>query len=138
MFREIDTHRTFVQTRPGRMRMDTVESLPFSLDVDTQEERTVFRLAGELDMASAPQLEEALRTGEHRNASEIVFDLRGLSFLDSMGLSALIRAHVASGDGHRKVSFVRGGDVVSKVMQLTKMDDQFDWVDPPEEREEAV
>ena len=72
--------------------MDTVEPLPFSLDVDAQEERTVFRLVGELDMATAPQLEEALRTGEHENASEIVFDLRGLSFLDSMGLSALLRA----------------------------------------------
>ena len=118
--------------------MDTVEPLPFSLEIDAQEERTVFRLAGELDMATAPQLEEALRTGEHENASEIVFDLRGLSFLDSMGLSALLRARAAGRDGHRKVSFVRGGDVVSKVMQLTKMDDRLDWVDPPEEREEAV
>ena len=98
----------------------------------------MFRLAGELDMATAPQLEEALHAGQHENASEIVFDLRGLSFLDSMGLSALLRAHAAGRDGHRKVSFVRGGDVVSKVMQLTKMDDRLDWVDPPEEREEAV
>ena len=62
--------------------MDTVD-LPFRLDVDAQQ-RTVFRLAGELDMATVSQLEEAL--GEHENASEIVFDLRGLSFLDSMGL----------------------------------------------------
>jgi len=138
MFREVSTHRTFVQTRPGRMRMDTVESLPFTLDIEAQEERTVFRLAGELDMATVPQLEEALRTGEHQNASEIVFDLRGLSFLDSMGLSALVRAHVAGGDGHQRVSFVRGGDVVTKVMQLTKMDDRLDWIDPPEERDEAV
>ncbi len=118
--------------------MDTVEPLPFSLEIDAQEERTVFRLAGELDMATAPQLEEALRTGEHLNASEIVFDLRDLSFLDSMGLSALLRARSAGRDGHRKVSFVRGGDVVSKVMQLTKIDDRLDWVDPPEERDEAV
>ena len=66
----------------------------------------MFRLVGELDMATAPQLEEALRTGEHENASEIVFDLRGLSFLDSMGLSALLRARAAGRDGHRKVAFV--------------------------------
>ena len=118
--------------------MDTVEPLPFSVDVEAQEERTVFRLAGELDMATVPQLEEALRAGEHQHASEIVFDLSGLSFLDSMGLSALVRAHVAGGDGHQRVSFVRGGDVVSKVMQLTKMDDRLDWIDPPEERDEAV
>ena len=115
--------------------MDTVD-LPFRLDVDAQQERTVFRLAGELDMATVSQLEEAL--GEHENASEIVFDLRGLSFLDSMGLSALVRAHVAGRDGRRKVSFVRGCDVVSKVMQLTKMDDRLDWIDPPEQRDEAV
>ena len=118
--------------------MDTVEPLPFSLEIDAKEERTVFRLAGELDMATAPQLEESLRASEHQNASEIVFDLRGLSFLDSMGLSALLRARAAGRDGHRKVFFVRGGDVVSRVMQLTKMDDQLDWIDPLEERDEAV
>ncbi|HET6714412.1 MAG TPA: STAS domain-containing protein [Actinomycetota bacterium] len=116
--------------------MDTVD-LPFRVDVDAQDERTVFRLAGELDMATVSQLEEAL--GEHENASEIVFDLRGLSFLDSMGLSVLVGAHVAGRDSHRKVSFVRGcNDVVSKVMQLTKMDDRLDWIDPPKERDEAV
>lgn len=118
--------------------MDTVEPLLFSLNVDAQEERTVFRLAGELDMAAVPQLEEALRADEHQNASEIVFDLRGLSFLDSMGLSALLRADGAGRDGHRKVSFVRGGAVVSRVMQLTRMDDRLVWIDPPEERDEAV
>jgi hypothetical protein len=34
---------------------------------------------------------------------------------------------------------VRGcNDVVSKVMQLTKMDDRLDWIDLPEQRDEVV
>jgi anti-anti-sigma factor len=121
------------------MRMDTVEPLSFEVEVDVQGERTVFRLAGELDMAAVPELEEVLRAAQHENPSEIVFDLRGLSFLDSMGLSVLVGAHVAGRDGHQKVSFVRGcNDVVSKVMQLTKMDDRLDWIDLPEQRDEVV
>ena len=119
--------------------MDTVEPLPFGVEVVAQGERTVFRLAGELDMAAVPELQEVLRAAQHENPSEIVFDLRGLSFLDSMGLSALVGAHVAGRDGHQTVSFVRGCDeVVSKVMQLTKMDDRLHWVDPPELRDEVV
>ena len=119
--------------------MDTVEPLPFNVEVDAQGERTVIRLAGELDMAAVPELEEVLHAAQHEGPSELVVDLRGLSFLDSMGLSVLVGAHVAGRDGHRTVSFVRGCDeVVSRVMQLTKMDDRLDWIDPPDQRDEAV
>ncbi len=54
------------------------------------------------------------------------------------GALDLVRAHVTGREGHRKVSFVRGCNVVSKVMQLTKMDDRLDWLDPPEQRDEPV
>ena len=105
---------------------------PFRYEIESdQQGTTVLRLAGELDMATSPTLEKALHELQHRDVREIVLDLRGLTFLDSMGLSALMKAHAAGQDGHRKVSFVRGGRSVQRVFAVTKMDERVEWVDPP-------
>ena len=104
---------------------------PFRYEVESdQQGTTVLRLAGELDMATSPTLVKALHELQD-DAHEIVVDLRGLTFLDSMGLSALMKAHAAGQDGHRKVSFVRGGRSVQRVFAVTKMDERVEWVDPP-------
>jgi hypothetical protein len=47
-----------------------------------------------------------------------------------MGLSALMEAHNAGQDGHRRVSFIAGGRTVHKVFQVTKMDERVTWVEP--------
>ena len=93
--------------------------------------RPVLRLYGELDMAAAPALRTVLHEVQHGGSSEVVVDLRGLSFLDSMGLSALMEAHGAGQDGHRTVSFIAGGRTVHRVFQVTKMDERVTWVEPP-------
>jgi anti-sigma B factor antagonist len=48
-------------------------------------------LSGELDVASAQMLEETLLDGCSSGASEIVLDLSGVEFMDSTGLSAILR-----------------------------------------------
>jgi len=104
---------------------------PFAYEVESDQAGiTTLRLRGELDMASSPRLVEVLHQVQHGDAQEIVIDLRGLSFLDSMGLSALVEAHNAGQDGHRRVSFIAGGRTVHKVFQVTKMDERVTWVEP--------
>jgi anti-sigma B factor antagonist len=97
----------------------------FSHEVETDRTgRTVLRLCGELDMATRPTLTKVLHELQHGGSQEIVVDLRGLSFLDSMGLSALLEAHAAGQDGHRTVSFIAGGRTVHTVFQITRMDER--------------
>ena len=106
---------------------------PFSLETEVRGQLTVLRLRGELDMAAAPTLADALHPLQHGDApQEIVVDLRELTFLDSMGLSALMEAHLAGQDGHRTVSFIAGGRTVQRVFQVTKMDERVTWVEPPD------
>ena len=106
---------------------------PFSYGVEAdQPGTTILRLHGELDMAASPTLAEVLHDLQHGGPQEIVVDLRGLSFLDSMGLSALMEAHGAGQDGHRTVSFIAGGRTVQRVFQVTKMDERVTWVEPPD------
>jgi anti-sigma B factor antagonist len=108
------------------------EPQPFNYQVESdQPGRTVLRLMGELDMAASPMLKKVLYELPRGGAQEIVVDLRGLSFLDSMGLCTLLEAHVAGRDGHQTVSFIRGGRSVQRVFAVTEVDKRVKWVDPP-------
>jgi anti-anti-sigma factor len=73
-------------------------------------------------MAASPALRDPLHELQHTGAGEIVIDLRGLCLLDSTGLSALIEAHRAGQDGHRTVSFIKGGRSVQRVFAVTEME----------------
>jgi anti-sigma B factor antagonist len=108
------------------------EPQPFSHQIESdQTGRTILRLNGDLDMVARPALTKVLHELQHGGAQEIVVDLRGLAFLDSMGLSALLEAYVAGQDGHRKVSFIRGGRSVQRVFAITEVDKRVEWTDPP-------
>jgi anti-sigma B factor antagonist len=53
---------------------------------------TRMELRGELDIGTAPALEQAVQRALDDGSREIVLDLGGTTFLDSSGLGALIRA----------------------------------------------
>jgi anti-sigma B factor antagonist len=109
----------------------TGDRKPFSYQVESHQPGMAFlRLIGELDMATSPTLRSILHDLQHGGAQQIVVDLRELSFLDSMGLSALLEAHTAGQDGHPKVSFIRGGRSVQRVFAVTEKDKRVEWVDP--------
>jgi anti-anti-sigma factor len=75
---------------------------PAHLDIAVSEgTETVLALRGDLDPATAPQLEEAIAAAAEADAVErIVLDLAGLSFLDSSGLRTFVTARESlAGDG---------------------------------------
>jgi anti-sigma B factor antagonist len=78
---------------------------------------------GDLDLAAAPELRESLGLALRSDADEVVVDLRGLDFLDSTGLKALVEAH-AGPHGHR-VSFVRGNTMIEQVLQVSHLDGEL-------------
>ena len=112
--------------------MDVPAVRPFSLRTEEKDGATVVHLEGELDLAGVPKLREALHSAQHADRSQIVVDLRGLTFLDSTGLGVLIAADNAGRDGHVAVSFVRGNVTVHRVFQLTAVDGRLNWVDAPD------
>ncbi len=70
-----------------------------------------------------------MHSAQHENVSQIVVDLRGLTFLDSTGLGVLIAADIAGRDGHVGVSFVRGIENVQRVFQLTALEERLNWTE---------
>jgi anti-anti-sigma factor len=65
-----------------------------SLTVHTEQrgDVVVLSVAGELDMATAPQLQDEITDLLDRGRNRLVFDLAELTFCDSTGLSVFVRA----------------------------------------------
>jgi anti-sigma B factor antagonist len=57
----------------------------------------VVLVVGEIDMATAPLFADALARASH-DGRGIVVDLAGVSFMDSQGVNALVRAHKRHAD----------------------------------------
>lgn len=87
---------------------------------DGAEGRVALVLAGELDIASAPRLQKA---GERLCAKdslrELTIDLRGLEFIDSTGLAAIVFVSRLCESRGRDLALIRGSDVVQQVFALT-------------------
>jgi anti-sigma B factor antagonist len=72
----------------------------FAVLVEHQTNRVVVSVHGELDLASAPVLQRQLLALVNLPVPSIALDLSELSFMDSTGLSVLVRArHVADDHG---------------------------------------
>ena len=89
------------------------------------------RLAGEIDLGTAPLLKQAV-DGHARTGQTLTIDLRDVTFVDSMGLAALVRAqHRAVARGGR-LQLVAPGERVLAVFRMTRLDRIFRWVEPEE------
>jgi anti-sigma B factor antagonist len=66
-----------------------VNDLPFELRSTRVADAVVVTIAGEIDMATAPEVAQAIDS-EHDGASRVVVDLTDVTFLDSSALNALI------------------------------------------------
>lgn len=83
---------------------------------------------GDLDIAGAPDLKDALRLALASDATSIIVDLRGIELLDSTGLRALLEARAE--DTADRVRFVAGNEHVQGVLRIAGLEDALPFVDP--------
>jgi anti-sigma B factor antagonist len=90
-------------------------------------------LAGELDIATMPQLEQTLRDSQ-LGARLVVLDLRGLAFMDNSGVHAIIDASIRARQLGRQMVVLRGPPNVDRVLTLSGSVDDVEIydVDPGE------
>ena len=95
------------------------EARPFGLSLrDGGLDAAWVRATGELDIASAPQLEQTLRRAELR-ARWLVLDLRELTFMDCSGVHVIVNASVRARQAGRRLVVIRGPSRVDRVLVLT-------------------
>jgi anti-sigma B factor antagonist len=76
-------------------------------------------LRGELDMATRPQVEGALRRAEDSGAAVIALDLGGLSFMDSSGVHIALEAHERARRKGHTLLVLQGPAAVERIFELT-------------------
>jgi anti-anti-sigma factor len=104
---------------------------PFRCETGRDGDTAWVRPQGELDLDTAPALEQELASVREQGASRLVLDLRRLTFMDSTGLRLVIRWDSAARDEGFEFAIVPGSDVVQRVLRLTGMEDQITVADPP-------
>jgi anti-sigma B factor antagonist len=82
-------------------------------------------LAGELDIATTPQLVRTLREAQLR-AHLVVLDLRKLMFMDCTGVHAIVNASIRARRVGRRLILMRGPPNVDRLFALTGTSDQVE------------
>ena len=106
-------------------------SKPLELRIQQDRDSPRIAAAGELDLASAGDLEDRLKDLESGKPARIILDLRGLAFMDSTGLRTVLAAHARARDRGARLVVVRPPGEVERVLQLTRMDELLELVDEP-------
>lgn len=85
--------------------------------------------SGELDIASVPILERQMRDALAGGAKQLLVDLRGLDFIDSTGLTLLVRWSQASANDGFDLALVRGEPRVQRLFTLTGLESVFSFAE---------
>jgi anti-sigma B factor antagonist len=70
----------------------SVEDGAFDIDEAADGEEWVFRLSGDLDIQTAPALDERLHRAMDDGRTSLVVDVSGLTFIDSTGIGVLLHS----------------------------------------------
>ena len=105
----------------------------FQVEVHRNGAAAVVAVSGELDLASGPELEAELDQLTGPDIQLVVIDLRQLDFMDSTGLSILVRAHQRLAGEGCEMGLVKGSQQVQRLLDLTGVAERLRLVDAPEE-----
>ena len=86
---------------------------------DLVEGLATLTLRGELDLASARQLEESLTAIDEQAPARITIDLGGLAFIDSSGLRALLLADTRAREHGYELKLIPGQESVQRGFEMT-------------------
>jgi anti-sigma B factor antagonist len=87
---------------------------------------TVLSVGGDVDLHTAPQLRDRIRTLVDEGTRRLVVDMTAVEFLDSTGLGTLLgsRKQLVALDG--RLALAGLSDHVLKVFEITSLDQVFD------------
>jgi anti-sigma B factor antagonist len=105
----------------------------FQVQVHLEGSTKLISVSGELDLASGPELESELDKVSAPQTTLLVVDLRELEFMDSTGLSIIVRAHQRLAETGCELGLVRGSTQVQRLLDLTGVAERVRLVGAPEE-----
>jgi anti-anti-sigma factor len=98
----------------------------FSIESVRRDRSLILIVEGELDLATAPLLDDRLARARATDAETIVIDLLRVRFLDSSGLSVLIK-HACSNERPKQVQLTKGSPQVQRVFEIAGLLDHLQF-----------
>jgi anti-sigma B factor antagonist len=114
-------------TQPGDVIASTIQRVATELSINRRDEAggMVLALSGELDVVSAPALEQCLGEALSEPGAHVTLDLSDLEFVDSAGVSVLIKAKQDAESNGRTLVLARPTEQVHRVFALVGL---ADWL----------
>ena len=95
------------------------------LTTETDGDRTVITIKGELDAYTAPAVEEQISKLISDRSRDIVLDLSQTGFLDSSGLRAILTAHRRLDGEEGSLTLRAPSEPVTRLLEITGLTDHF-------------
>jgi anti-sigma B factor antagonist len=92
---------------------------PFDITVRCEPGTVILCVTGECDLYTANQLEDALNAALRESQPMLIIDATKLTFLDSRGLSVLVRAWTAAPERATTMQVVGATRGVRRVFEIT-------------------
>lgn len=108
---------------------DTIGVHPFRVTTRTEGPSTFVEAHGELDLATVPAVEREVHELRKRGVKQIVLDLREITFMDSSGLSLLLRLDAEARSDGFSFALAEGDGPVRRLLELTDLADGFQHVE---------
>lgn len=121
-----DTSMT-VASRVVRSLVLMSRVFPVDLNVTSRHEdsHVVVVMAGEIDLHTAPRLQNELADQLHGGAKHVIVDMSGVEFCDSTGVNVLLAALRRANEHGGSLCLVGPQPAVRKVLGITGLDSVF-------------
>jgi anti-anti-sigma factor len=116
------------QRKPSRAEM-LIDLGTLSMRSEREGDVHTLRLFGELDLATAADVQRELEHVEATDAESIVLDLSELTFMDSTGVRLLVTAHARARADSNRLTLLRGGRAVQRILQLSGVEALLPFAD---------
>jgi anti-sigma B factor antagonist len=106
-----------------------IRASPFEIHAELTGDAARLTLAGELDMGTAPRLEEAVAGLVAKGARHVIVDLSGLAFVDSSGLRLFITQNDRAAAEAWTLGLIRPPARLLPVFQITGAEQNLPFIE---------
>ena len=121
--------------QPARSVAERLAADQLAVEARRNRRTALVALRGELDLLTVSKVAEVLDGLELRADAlrHVVLDLRGLTFMDVLGLKELIRQNEYARSNRHNLAVVRGTAAIQRVLELTGVGEMLVLVDDPDD-----
>ncbi len=113
------------EREPGRL----IDLGELTMSSERQGDVHTLSLFGALDLSTSEGVQDEFLRVESGDASAIVLDLSGVTFVDSIGVRTVLHAASITRNDDKELKVLRGPDAIQQLFQLAGLEDILPFAD---------